>query len=89
MLSKFFLKRPVFAWVIAIFIMLLGCLAIYNLPGAYPNVAPSVSIAARYRVNPQKPSKITQVIEQKMTKAAITCPRCLRHRTPGLTPHRH
>jgi multidrug efflux pump subunit AcrB len=32
MLSKFFLDRPVFAWVIAIVIMLVGGLAIYNLP---------------------------------------------------------
>ena len=32
MLSRFFLDRPVFAWVIAIMIMVLGCLAIYELP---------------------------------------------------------
>jgi len=47
MLSKFFLDRPVFAWVIAIFIMLLGGLAIYNLPiSQYPPLAPP---ACRYR----------------------------------------
>jgi len=37
MLSNFFLERPVFAWVIAIVIMLVGALAIYNLPvSQYP-----------------------------------------------------
>jgi len=41
MLSKFFLDRPVFAWVIAIIIMLTGVLAIYNLPiSQYPPIAP-------------------------------------------------
>ena len=71
MLSKFFLKRPVFAWVIAIFIMLLGCLAIYNLPVAqYPNVAPpSISIMANYPGASAETveNSVTQVIEQKMT----------------------
>lgn len=71
MLSKFFLERPVFAWVIAIFIMLLGCLAIYNLPVAqYPNVAPpSISITASYPGASAETveNSVTQVIEQKMT----------------------
>ena len=41
MLSKFFLDRPVFAWVIAMIIMVLGGLAIYNLPiSQYPPIAP-------------------------------------------------
>jgi hypothetical protein len=41
MLSKFFLDRPVFAWVIAIIMMTAGGLAIYNLPVAqYPPIAP-------------------------------------------------
>ena len=41
MLSKFFLERPVFAWVIAIIIMLVGALAIYSLPiSQYPPIAP-------------------------------------------------
>ena len=40
-MSRFFLERPVFAWVIAISIMVLGCLAIYNLPiSQYPPIAP-------------------------------------------------
>ena len=50
MLSRFFLDRPVFAWVVAIFIMLLGGLAIVNLPIAqYPPIAPpAIAIAAMY-----------------------------------------
>ena len=50
MLSKFFLDRPVFAWVIAIIMMLAGGLAIYNLPvSQYPPIAPpSIAISAFY-----------------------------------------
>ena len=41
MLSRFFVNRPIFAWVIAITIMLAGVLAIFNLPvSQYPNIAP-------------------------------------------------
>ena len=41
MLSHFFLERPVFAWVIAIVLMVAGCLAIYQLPiSQYPPIAP-------------------------------------------------
>ena len=41
MLSKFFLDRPVFAWVIAIVIMAAGGLAIFHMPvGQYPPIAP-------------------------------------------------
>ena len=49
-MPKFFIHRPVFAWVIALFIILLGVIAIPNLPVArYPSVAPpSVSITASY-----------------------------------------
>ncbi|HCL3827161.1 TPA: efflux RND transporter permease subunit, partial [Pseudomonas aeruginosa] len=40
-MSRFFINRPNFAWVIAIFITLAGLLAIPSLPVAqYPNVAP-------------------------------------------------
>ncbi len=47
---RFFLDRPVFAWVIAIAMMLGGGLAIYNLPiSQYPPIAPpSISIRAIY-----------------------------------------
>ncbi|MCB6184198.1 multidrug efflux RND transporter permease subunit [Leeia sp. TBRC 13508] len=49
-MAKFFIFRPVFAWVIAFFIILFGLMAIPNLPVArYPSVAPpSVSITASY-----------------------------------------
>jgi len=71
MLSKFFLDRPVFAWVIALFIMLLGGLAIYNLPiSQYPNLAPpSIRIVAFYPGASAETveNSVTQIIEQKMT----------------------
>lgn len=49
-MSQFFIQRPIFAWVIALFIILFGCLAIPKLPIArYPSVAPpTVSIIATY-----------------------------------------
>ena len=71
MLSKFFLDRPVFAWVIAIFIMLLGGLAIYNLPiSQYPPIAPpAIAISAYYPGASAQTveNSVTQIIEQKMT----------------------
>ncbi|HWQ93369.1 MAG TPA: efflux RND transporter permease subunit, partial [Clostridia bacterium] len=71
MLSRFFLERPVFAWVIAIAMMLGGCLAIYNLPVAqYPPIAPpSIAIMARYPGASAKTveDSVVQIIEQKMT----------------------
>ena len=71
MLSKFFLDRPVFAWVIAIVIMLVGCLAIYNLPiSQYPPIAPpSIYIQASYPGASAETveNSVTQIIEQKMT----------------------
>ena len=40
-MASFFINRPIFAWVIALFIMVLGCVAITQLPIAlYPPVAP-------------------------------------------------
>ena len=49
-MSKFFVQRPIFAWVIAIFIILIGILSIPKLPIArFPSVAPSqISITATY-----------------------------------------
>jgi HAE1 family hydrophobic/amphiphilic exporter-1 len=70
-MSKFFLARPVFAWVIAIGIMVLGCLAIYTLPVAqYPPIAPpSIAITATYpgATAETVENTVTQIIEQKMT----------------------
>ena len=71
MLSNFFLERPVFAWVIAIIIMLAGGLAIYNLPvSQYPPIAPpSIYISCFYPGASAETveNSVTQVIEQKMT----------------------
>jgi HAE1 family hydrophobic/amphiphilic exporter-1 len=71
MLSKFFLERPVFAWVIAIVIMLIGALAIYSLPiSQYPPIAPpSIYIQASYPGASAETveNSVTQIIEQKMT----------------------
>ncbi|MCL2647357.1 MAG: efflux RND transporter permease subunit [Phycisphaerales bacterium] len=71
MLSRFFLERPVFAWVIAIILMLAGALAIYNLPiSQYPLIAPpSIAIDSYYPGASAKTveDSVTQIIEQKMT----------------------
>ena len=71
MLSKFFLNRPVFAWVIAIAIMAAGGLVIYNLPiSQYPPIAPpTIAIDAFYPGASAETveNSVTQLIEQKMT----------------------
>jgi HAE1 family hydrophobic/amphiphilic exporter-1 len=71
MLSRFFLKRPVFAWVIAIILMVAGGLAIYKLPiSQYPPIAPpSIAITAFYPGASAETveNSVTQIIEQKMT----------------------
>ncbi len=71
MLSNFFLERPVFAWVIAIVMMLAGGLAIYNLPiSQYPPIAPpSIAIDAFYPGASAETveNSVVQIIEQKMT----------------------
>ncbi|MFZ5451003.1 MAG: efflux RND transporter permease subunit [Thermodesulfobacteriota bacterium] len=71
MLSNFFLERPVFAWVIAIIIMLAGLLSIYNLPiSQYPPIAPpSIAIDAYYPGASAETveNSVVQIIEQKMT----------------------
>ncbi len=71
MLSKFFLDRPVFAWVISIMLMVLGLLAIYQLPiSQYPPIAPpSIAIDSFYPGASAETveNTVTQIIEQKMT----------------------
>jgi len=71
MLSRFFLKRPVFAWVIAIVMMVLGGLAIRLLPiSQYPPIAPpGIAIDAFYPGASAETveNSVTQIIEQKMT----------------------
>ncbi len=69
-MAKFFIDRPIFAWVLAIIIMLAGMLSIMNLPVAqYPTIAPpTVSIAATYPGADASTvqDSVTQVIEQNM-----------------------
>ncbi|WP_027359574.1 efflux RND transporter permease subunit [Desulforegula conservatrix] len=69
-MSHFFINRPIFAWVIAIIIMLSGALAIKQLPIAqYPAIAPpEIAITAIYPGASAKTleNTVTQVIEQKM-----------------------
>jgi hydrophobe/amphiphile efflux-1 (HAE1) family protein len=69
-MSRFFIDRPVFAWVIAIFIMLAGALSITSLPIAqYPSIAPpTIAIIATYPGASAKTLEdtVTQVIEQRL-----------------------
>ncbi len=69
-MAKFFIDRPIFAWVIAIIIMLAGILSIMKLPIAqYPTIAPpAVTISANYPGADAKTVQdtVTQVIEQNM-----------------------
>jgi len=71
MLSRFFIDRPIFAWVVALIIMLAGALGITRLPVArYPNIAPpTVSIDAVYPGASAQTveDSVTQIIEQNMT----------------------
>src|SRR5690606_35225472 len=70
-MAKFFIDRPIFAWVIAIIIMLAGVLSLVQLPvQQYPTIAPpSVRVSANYPGASAKilEDSVTQVIEQNMT----------------------
>src|SRR3954471_1956340 len=69
-MARFFIDRPVFAWVVSILIMVLGGLAITRLPVAqYPNVAPpSISVTANYAGASAETLQetVTAVIEQQL-----------------------
>ena len=70
-MARFFIDRPIFAWVIALVIMLAGGLAVVGLPIAqYPEIAPpEVKITTRYPGASAKiiEDSVTQIIEQNMT----------------------
>ncbi|MGH8118658.1 MAG: efflux RND transporter permease subunit, partial [Rhodanobacteraceae bacterium] len=70
-MSNFFIDRPIFAWVIAILIILGGLLAIMKLGvQSYPNIAPpQVSITTRYAGASASTAEgsVTEVIEQQLT----------------------
>ena len=69
-MARFFIDRPIFAWVIAIIIMLAGALSITSLPvSMYPTVAPpAVEVSAMYPGASAQvlEDSVTQVIEQNM-----------------------
>ncbi|ALC15685.1 multidrug efflux RND transporter permease subunit [Desulfuromonas soudanensis] len=69
-MARFFINRPIFAWVIAIIIMLSGVLAVKTLPvSQYPPIAPpQISINAMYPGASAQTVQdtVTQIIEQKM-----------------------
>jgi multidrug efflux pump len=69
-MPKFFIDRPIFAWVLSLIIMLGGVLAITHLPVAqYPSVAPpSISVNATYAGASAETVQdtVTSVIEQQM-----------------------
>ncbi|CDG84154.1 efflux RND transporter permease subunit [Janthinobacterium agaricidamnosum] len=69
-MARFFIDRPIFAWVVAIVIMLAGVISILTLPvSQYPSIAPpSIAISGSYPGASAKTVEdaVTQVIEQKM-----------------------
>jgi len=69
--SKFFIERPIFAWVIAIVLMMVGALAVFTLPVAqYPSIAPpAVQITVTYpgASADTVQSTVVQVIEQQLS----------------------
>src|SRR3954449_12717035 len=70
-MSRVFIDRPIFAWVIAIIIMLMGIGAIVSLPVAqYPDVAPTqINVRATYpgASAATLESSVTQVLERQLT----------------------
>ncbi len=70
-MARFFIDRPIFAWVIAIVIMLAGALSVIKLPiSQYPEIAPpSVRITTKYPGASAQTieNSVTQIIEQSMT----------------------
>jgi multidrug efflux pump len=71
MISRIFIDRPIFAWVIAIIIMMLGIGGIATLPvEQYPDIAPpQVNVRANYPGASAETleSSVTQIIEQQLT----------------------
>lgn len=69
-MSRFFIDRPIFAWVLAILVMLIGVISVVNLPiEQYPRIAPpTVSVSATYPgANAQTvENSVVQIIEQRM-----------------------
>ena len=72
-MAQFFIDRPVFAWVLALFILLAGALSVFHLPVAqYPNIAPpQIVVIANYPGASAKTldESVTSLIEQEMNGA--------------------
>ena len=72
-MSKFFIHRPIFAWVIAIFVVLFGIVSITQLPVAqFPSVAPpTISVTATYpgATSETMTDSVLQLIEREMNGA--------------------
>ncbi len=70
-MSRFFIDRPIFAWVIALILMLVGAMSITRLPiTPYPQIAPpTIAINANYPGASAQAveESVTQIIEQNMT----------------------
>ncbi|MBB5878368.1 efflux RND transporter permease subunit [Xanthomonas sp. 3498] len=70
-MARFFIDRPIFAWVIAIVITLAGALSILSLPlEQYPDIAPpSINVSATYTGASAETvqNSVTQILEQQMT----------------------
>ena len=70
-LSRFFIDRPVFAWVIAIVIMLAGAISAFTLPiSQYPTIAPPAVVVSTFYPGADAATlqnSVTQVIEQQLT----------------------
>ncbi|ALF59203.1 efflux RND transporter permease subunit [Psychrobacter urativorans] len=69
-MSRFFIDRPIFAWVMAILVMLIGIISVINLPiEQYPAIAPpTISVSASYPgANAETvENSVVQIIEQRM-----------------------
>jgi len=69
-MSRFFIDRPIFAWVLAILVMLIGIISVINLPvEQYPRIAPpTITVSASYPgANAQTvENSVVQIIEQRM-----------------------
>src|SRR5512133_700834 len=69
-MARFFIDRPIFAWVLSIIVMMAGALSIFVLPiSQYPAIAPpTISVAATYPGASAQTleNTVTQVIEQRM-----------------------
>src|SRR5512147_3111921 len=69
-MARFFIDRPIFAWVLAIIVMIAGAIALTRLPVAqYPDIAPpTVIVSASYPGASAKvvEESVTQIIEQGM-----------------------